>query len=200
VNLGELLFWEALWFHEVFRPMRNGIASFPREEALECPRPPRLPKTTAYEELNVERLREWRKKDEAHWAELRKGRIVEMRLRWTRSVPDEKHIWNALKLAATPEEVRTAYTMSKYWFNPKWHGRAYVNQVYEHADLVVKAKNDPRYPRSDRPSSDDKRLEFFPAVMAGITEERSPLTAVDLLRKHKHSDACYCRRCCNSRY
>ncbi len=158
-----------------------------------------LAEKTAYAELDAERLHDWRKRDKAHWAELRKGRIVETRIRFTRSVPGEVHIWNALKQAETPEEVRAAYAMSKYWFNPKWHGRVYVTRIYEHAGLVIKAKNDSRYPRSDRPSSDDKRLEFFSVVMAGLTEERSPLTAVDLLRKYEHSDECYCRRCYDSR-
>jgi hypothetical protein len=190
-NIGELLFWEGLWFREVFSPLRNGIPGF-SVEVLEWPRSRRLPKRSANEELNAERLRCWNK---ATKEDQRKVRIVSTHCQFKNSVPAEVHIWNALKQAKTPEDLRSAYKKSKYWFNPEWSGRGYVDRFFKHADLVIKAKNDPRYPSSNRPSSDDKRLEFFSAIMAGITEERSPLTAIDLLRKYKHPSDCSCRTC-----
>ncbi len=94
-------------------------------------------------------------------------------------VPAERELWEGLLRAETVRQVRAIYRRSKYWLNPRWRGKVYVRTLYEHADQFLDAKKARRYPDSARPSSDDRRLRFLAAAMAGITVGRRPRTAND---------------------
>jgi hypothetical protein len=128
----------------------------------------------------------------------------------SRAIPAECHLWKALKRARSARQVRRICRQSKHWL--KWKSefvrdgvvRGYAQSpsacpkaLYDHAEEFCQAKRDDRYPDSDRPSSDDKRIEFFARVMAGLSllEPIAPATAVDLLRKFKHRRHCQCWRC-----
>lgn len=126
------------------------------------------------------------------------------------AIPGEPQLWDALKRAQTAAQVRRICRRSKYWLKWEWsgeiNGRRWYRQVpsacpkalYDHATEFCEAKKSDRYPRSnDRPSSDDKRIEYLARVMAGLSLRRhiAPATAVNVLRKMKHGGGCSCWRC-----
>jgi hypothetical protein len=125
------------------------------------------------------------------------------------AIAAEPQLWKALKRARSAAEVRRICRQSKYWL--KWEFKGEINgrrwycrvpsacpkALYDYAEEFCRAKQSERYPRSDdRPSSDDKRIEYLARVMAGLSLVRpiAPATAVDLLRKMKHESRCPCWR------
>lgn len=100
-------------------------------------------------------------------------------------VPPEKDVWEKLKRAETIVEVREACQQSKYWLNPKVGGRGFLRHLSDQAAQFLKSKKDARYPRSNRPLSDSKRLLYLARVMAGITCQVSFRSAVDRLEKER---------------
>ena len=57
-----------------------------------------------------------------------------------------------------------------------------------------------RYPASERPSSEEKRVLHFARAMAGIMTGISPARAIDLIRAMKHGERCECTKCHVSRW
>jgi hypothetical protein len=55
------------------------------------------------------------------------------------------------------------------------------NVLNSHAEELLRAKQLPNYPRSDRPRSDDKRIWFFAKVLAGLENGIAPMTATKRL-------------------
>ncbi len=124
-------------------------------------------------------------------------------------IPGEPHLWEALKRARSAAEVRRICSRSKHWLKwerqGKWKdstGRerhwyrqspcACPKALHDHAGEFCRALRDDRYPgggKQNRPSSDNKRIEYLARVMAGLSLLRpiSPATADDLLRKMKPS-------------
>ena len=125
VAIADLLFWEQLWYY-VFKGLRDG---FPKRPIVGSPPfkvPPR-PKELPFPPVNYERLKEWnRKKNEAWNAADRQVRD------FTKGVPAERHLWEELKSAKPPVEVRSIYRRSLYWLNPKWEGKTHVVLLADH--------------------------------------------------------------------
>jgi hypothetical protein len=124
--------------------------------------------------------------------------------------PAERHIWEALKRARNPAQVRTAYNLSNIWLKSRlefpsggyfdWSWSPYPRALYEHAAEFCLAKLDSRYPvRDNRESGDYRRVEYLARVMAGLSLPKPirPSYSIELFRKMKHSDKCNCWRCAN---
>jgi hypothetical protein len=156
---GGLWFWAREWFF-VFKGMRDGKPSVEVEAYNYESR-----KLSTHPALAQELRHELRM------------RIIPVPRR-TIGVPAERKLWDALLRASTLRQVRAICQRSKYWLNPKWRGKVYVRDLYEHADQFLNAKKARRYPRSERPSSDDRRLKFLAAAMAGIAVGRGLRTAI----------------------
>lgn len=119
-------------------------------------------------------------------------------------IPSERQLWEALKRASTAAQVRRICSRSKIWLKPRlefpnggfiehWPWR---RVLYRDAEKFCRAKLDPRYPsRDQRKSGDYRRVEYFARVMAGLTIRLAPSTAVDMLRRIRHTDKCMCWRC-----
>jgi hypothetical protein len=96
----------------------------------------------------------------------------------------EPRIWGRLLRAETVNQVRSTAYSSRYWLNPRRRGgRVWLRVLSKQADQFLRAKEDPRYPRSNRPSSEDKKLRYLARALAGISLGVSYRTAVDLLEK-----------------
>lgn len=120
------------------------------------------------------------------------------------AIPAERNLWEALKRAQTPAQVRRICSRSKIWLRPRiefpsggfaeyWPFR---RVLYQRAQEFCRAKLDPRYPgRDQRASGDYRRIEYLARVLAGLTVGLSPSTAVERLRKMKHPEGCECWRC-----
>ena len=124
-----------------------------------------------------EEIRQWRKRSRKKLA----NKQIEV---WDPpGHPPEPDIWVRLKRATTAQQVRRVCSQSRHWLNPK---RSELGRIlYKHAEQLLEAKTDPAYPRSERGSSEDKRIQFLARAMAGISLGMSPATGVDLLRKAK---------------
>jgi hypothetical protein len=122
--------------------------------------------------------------------------------------PAERHIWEALKFATHGAEIRKAYSQSETWLKTYWDfgsghfvdmsWQPFPNALYWHAYEFCNSKWDSRYPSKDqRPSGDYKRIEYFARVMAGLTLDDIllPSYSVEILRKMKHDQHCFCWRC-----
>jgi hypothetical protein len=122
-----------------------------------------------------------------------------------RPVFPEPHLWEQLKSNHSVKEIqRTIASIEKYirkrwpypysystdrdgfliqrravWSKTLW--ARLLRAARDSADEVLKARDLPHFPRSERPSSDDKRVEFFAKVFAGLAVGLSPLTATKRL-------------------
>jgi len=120
------------------------------------------------------------------------------------AIPSERRLWEALKRARTGTEVRRICSQSKIWLKPRedFPGDGFAEYwpfrrvLYRDAAKFCVAKLDPRYPGNDqRKSVDYRRVEYLARVMAGLTLRLAPSTAVEMLRKMKHTEQCMCWRC-----
>jgi hypothetical protein len=181
--LETLLVFELEWY-KIFDGLRNGIDQQYATYSVPRIEPPKLLRFP-YEGLNEERVKEWIRKQQEPTD------LIEQRRR--HRIPDERHLWERLKKARSARQIRAIYEKSEIWFRRS--GRPWLRDIYNHADEFIGAKGDSRYPKSNRPSSDGKRVEYFARVMAGITLRIPPATAIDKLRKVKHDSKCNCWRC-----
>jgi hypothetical protein len=53
--------------------------------------------------------------------------------------------------------------------------------LYRHPEEFIHAKNDPRFPRSDRPSNQLKQIWFLSRALAGALHGLAPRTAIELV-------------------
>jgi hypothetical protein len=120
------------------------------------------------------------------------------------AIPSERLLWEALKRANTATQVRRICSLSRIWLKPRqdFPGGGFAEYwpwrriLYRDAAKFCRAKRDLRYPsRDQRKSGDYRRIEYLARVMAGLTLRLAPSTAVDILRKIKHSEECICWRC-----
>ena len=130
-------------------------------------------------------------------------RIVSGEQKTTNSIKlyaPEPNLWEALKRAETPAQVRRICRLSQFWLTWEILGNVMsflkIKVLYDDAEHFVEAKNY-RYPDSDRPKSDDKKIIHFSRAMAGrsVAKPMSPATAIDTLRKIKHKRGCECPVC-----
>ena len=195
VSVADLLFWEHEWYW-VFHGLAFGVPARTRtQRAWEPELGPKLlawksesKRPRGFEELDKDRLTDWDAKPESE-----KWREVEYNDRIP-GIWAEPQVWRQIKTARSTSQIRAAFDRSPIWLNAKKHGRVYVGQLREHAKEFLKAKSY-RYPRSDRPSSEQKRVLHFARAMAGIMEGIEPARAIDLIRLRRHGDTCGCVQC-----
>jgi len=168
-GLGNLLAWEQQW-HQAFQHLREGWPERTYGAPVIERKEPSNPKEPEQLTIRVE-------------------------VRRTRAWPPEPGLWDALIRARTPEAVRRVCKRWEKWLHPGSGLRVYPQRLAKHAREFLKIMRNDRYPRSPRPSSDEKRLDFFARGMAGVDVGISPLTAIDRLRKMKHTRTCECWRC-----
>lgn len=192
---GTLLFWESEWYW-IFqglafgRPARNE----PHTSWEPLPHPmlfawrPANQRPVGYERLDRQIVRNWEAKP-------LKARFRQVTRRIKRAaIPAEPLVWNQLIIASTTSEIRAAVDGSAFWLNARENGRPYTTVVKEKADEFLRCKQY-RYPQSDRPSSEIKRVIHFTRAMAGIMADVSPATAIDRFRFLKHGKRCPCVLC-----
>jgi hypothetical protein len=113
----------------------------------------------------------------------RMGRTKMVRVKIFKHPPEERLFFDLLRTRSA-RRVREVCRESKFWLNPKApRGRPFVGCLYKNAGKLVKAKSDPRYPKSARPSSLEKRLRFLARALAGITVGMSPRRAINILEE-----------------
>lgn len=191
---GNLLLWEHDW-NWVFSLLVSGKPG--RTEVQRYVEPPPLPKreralpkrVPVPEALYQERLedRSRRMAVPTEWLETTHSYEIQ-------GIPPERDVWEKLETARTPEDVRMAYRESRFWLNPQKTGKPFIADLEIHAAEFLEGKNY-RYPGSDRPSSERKRILHCARVMAGITVGISAARAVHLFRTLKHDAMCDCVPC-----
>jgi hypothetical protein len=171
------------------------------EESGKAPRVIRQPKfsTTPAE------IRHWRSRAQAEQDQFEEAILNPVPVRvQVAAIPSERQLWEALKRADTPRQVRRICSLSKIWLKPRldFPGGGFAEHwpfrrvLYRDAAKFCRAKLDPRYPsRDQRKSGDYRRVEYLARVMAGLTLRLAPSTAVEMLRKMKHTEQCMCWRC-----
>ena len=163
----------------------------PASWKVKRPSPP--PKLSGNREVDEERIRDWRREivSTRGWREVRtrsKGRR-----------PAEPEVWEQVKRAQKPNQIREACDTSPFWLNPTASRSPLVGDLRIHASEFLAAKKY-RYPKSNRPSSEEKRILHFARAMAGITQGISPARGIDLLRNLEHGKNCQCVSCMAKRY
>jgi hypothetical protein len=92
-------------------------------------------------------------------------------------------LWEQLKRASSAEEMRRVAADIARWMRRYAHIR-WRHELQDHAADLFRAKHTLwNYPRSERPSSDNRRAEFLGKALAGLILGISPATAMrQLLR------------------
>jgi hypothetical protein len=181
-----LLIWEREWYW-VFDGLVRGI---PATDGIEQDwEPIRPPKLSGIPELDEERLATWNAK---HFTS--EAWVPRRYRRQTRGRPAERDIWIKLLRAKTSAQVRAAYRASRFWLNPSKNTRGWVEELDKHPQDFLKAKTY-RYPKSKRPSSEEKRVLHFARAMSGTMTEIGPVRAIDVIRTLKHDNECGCTKC-----
>lgn len=218
----ELLRYEGLWV-DTFRGLRDGnpeieteVAAVPSmfikrsgsgQEQLYIEgfgKPPRVIRQPKFS-TTPDELRSWRSRVQKEEDQFESAihNPVPVRVN-VAAIPSERRLWEALKRARTAAQVRRVYSQSKIWLKPRqeFPGGGFAEYwpfrriLYRDAEAFCQAKLDPRYPVRDRRKSGDyRRVEYLARVMAGLTVRLAPSTAVEILRKMKHTEQCMCWRC-----
>jgi hypothetical protein len=173
-----LVWWEREW-HWIFHGLAFGIPAGPGFDVLwELPPPPKRPSR----ELYAETVRYWAqvRMRQRELANGRKWKEVKSAYH-SKGTAAEPEVWQQIKCAETPNQIRAACDNSHFWLNPKAHARSYVADLRANASAFVSAKY--RRPNSARPSSEKKLVLHFARVMAGITLGISPARVIDRLRQ-----------------
>jgi len=148
-------------------------------------------------------IRRWRARVKGEEDQFEKDVSSPVRIKIS-PVPSERRLWEALKRAGTAAQVRRICSQSKRWLKPRLEFASggfmepwpFRRALYREAEKFCRAKLDPRYPRRDnRKSGDYRRVEYLARVLAGLTHRLAPSTAVEMLRKMKHTRQCDCWRC-----
>jgi hypothetical protein len=102
-----------------------------------------------------------------------------------RPIMPKPAIWEQLKRARTVPQIRgaargigrlqTAFVSSTPW------GQNPAGAFRHYAAGILAAKRLPNYPKTNRPRSDDKRVEFLAKTMAGLTLGLAAITALKRL-------------------
>lgn len=181
-----LLIWEREWYW-VFSGLIRGIPA--TDEIEQDWEPMRPPKLSGIPELDEERLATWNAK---HYTS--EAWVPRRYRRRTRGIPAERDVWARLLRARTSAQVREAYLSSRFWLNPSRSPRGWVEELEKHPNHFLKAKTY-RYPKSKRPSSEEKRVLHFARAMAGTMTGIGPVRAIDLIRTLPHQNGCGCTKC-----
>jgi hypothetical protein len=96
---------------------------------------------------------------------------------------EEHTLWLRLLNATTSKEIKAVCDESPYWLNPKRGAAMFHDLLSGNAKGFLSATQDRRWPKSDRPTNQGRRIRFLARSMAGITMGISVRTAQDLLAK-----------------
>jgi hypothetical protein len=107
------------------------------------------------------------------------GRYIRINL----DFKDEHALWQRLLNATAPDEVKAVCDESPFWLNPKHGAIMFYDLLSDNAEQFLAAIQDRRWPKSDRPTSQGRRIRFLARSMAGITMGIGIRTAQDLLAK-----------------
>jgi hypothetical protein len=151
---------EWLWF---FSGLRHG---FPAEIEYEWIIPP-LPKLQTHPVL----LEELRKKE----------MIVTRKERLQSGSPPEQKTWNKLLEATTIPDIRKACRASRYWLRNPRISYCLALLCDQLGPILLAAKKERRYPKSERPTSDERRIRFLALALAGACMGIAPRYANEVL-------------------
>jgi len=105
----------------------------------------------------------------------------------------QRKLWNELLSATTVQEIKTACRRSHFW--PRDHGAVrdlrifyYLSVLSDLAPMFLVAKTERRFPRSDRPTSDCKKILYLARAMAGAYLGVTPRFANEKLLKKRASE------------
>ncbi len=105
------------------------------------------------------------------------------------AVGAQPHLWNGLKNPRSVKDVRQTANEIYRWLTAAVPGVRHMPQfrrvLCDYPAELFKARRLWNYPGTDRPTSDDKRIEFFAETLAGLMMEISPATATKKLTRWK---------------
>ena len=103
------------------------------------------------------------------------------------SFAPQPHLWEQLKRARSVKELRAATGEIYDWLTAAAPGVTRMPEfraaLHDGAGELLKARDLWNYPRKQRPSSDDKRVEFFAEALAGLMLGLAPATATKKLSR-----------------
>jgi hypothetical protein len=194
-NIRELHFWEFEWFR-AFRLLRFGQElprSRPKVGAKRLEERIRSAKAISPEEIAAH-YREGTSDVARLFAEWDRDRLVDqlesLRPRTTKDKErraflmksrERRDIWTKLWEAKSVEAVRV---QCRRWRELPITNVRFVDDVCENAGQFIRMTKNKRFPSG--PHSDRARIVYLSRGMAGVVTGRSPMTAIDLLRKIKH--------------
>lgn len=94
-------------------------------------------------------------------------------------VPGESEVIDELLKSQNAERIADICADAPNW--PIAMGSVLPMYLCEHAAAFIAAKNNPRFPRSDRPTTTLKKLWFLSRALAGAVFEIEPRTAINLV-------------------
>src|SRR5277367_4332414 len=102
-----------------------------------------------------------------------------------RPIMPKAAVWEQLKRARTAAEIKDAVRgmgglQSLFVSSTDWAQNP-GGAIRQYAEGILAAKQLPNYPKTNRPRSDDKRVEFLAKTMAGLTLGLTAITAVKRL-------------------
>lgn len=101
-------------------------------------------------------------------------------------VQEKKDLWNALLTAEQESDLKEVAEEIARWIPPIPGYRDFRDALKKYGVELGAAKHLWFYPRdSHRPSSDDKRIEFFAKTLAGLMHGNAPATAAKKLSQWK---------------
>jgi len=121
------------------------------------------------------------------WLGVFDGMLSGRHVRTSMAFEAEHALWERLVDATHAEEVRAVCDASPYWLNPQRGAILFHAVLSDNADRFLAAKQDPRWPRSSRPTSRGRQIRFLARSMAGICMGISVRTAQDLLAKKEEN-------------
>lgn len=101
--------------------------------------------------------------------------VVSKHWRSTLPVSAKPELWNQLKKARSVGDVREVVRRLR-----RQH-RELASILCAHPEGFLRAKHLPHWPKSKRPSSDNKRIQFLAKILAGLKLGIAPLTATKRL-------------------
>jgi hypothetical protein len=111
----------------------------------------------------------------------------------SKAIPAQRRIWKSLIRAKNASQVQAACKRSRFWLNDDnevENLRISVNldRLHRMAPIWLAAKSDKKFPKSDRPTSEDKQIEFLARAMAGGSMGLTARYANEKLRKRKPAE------------
>jgi hypothetical protein len=104
-------------------------------------------------------------------------------------VESRPEVWKQFKEGRSARAIREAASEMRAWVDksqaPIYGAANFPDVVAAHPEELLEARKLPSYPQSDRPSSDDKRVEFFAKVLAGLEFGIAPATAIKRLHRER---------------